>query len=164
MPIESRLLGEGWSKDVELPQAELPESPNEGLLAALARLDQTRIQHILVVDDHADARRLIRRILQAHGEYAIDEASNGAEAIDKAVQDKPDLIILDLMMPEMDGFAVLDRLKTYPETADLPVVVVTAKELTGAEKKKLEGQIARLMIKGDFLNEDFLDEIGKVFE
>jgi threonine synthase len=164
MPIESSLLGEGWSKDVELPQGELPESPNEGLLAALARLDQTRIQHVLVVDDHADARRLIRRILQAHGEYAIDEASNGAEAIEKAVQDTPDLIILDLMMPEMDGFTVLDRLKTYQETADLPVVVVTAKELTGAEKKKLEGQIARLMIKGDFLSEDFLDEIGKVFE
>jgi CheY-like chemotaxis protein len=68
------------------------------------------------------------------------------------------------MMPEMDGFTVLDRLKTYEETADVPVVVVTAKELTGGEKKKLEGQIARLMMKGDFLNEDFLDEIGKVLE
>lgn len=164
MPIEPSLLGEGWSKDVELPQGALPETPKEGLLAALARLDQTRIQHVLVVDDHADARRLIRRILQAHGEYAIEEANNGAEAIDKARRNKPDLIILDLMMPEMDGFTALDHLKAYEETADVPVVVVTAKELTGSEKKKLEGQIARLMMKGDFLNEDFLDEIGKVLE
>jgi len=70
-------------------------------------------------------------------------------------------VILDLMMPEMDGFEVLDRLKDEQATHQVPVIVVTAKDLTLDEKKRLEGQISRLMTKGDFLNEDLLEEISK---
>jgi CheY-like chemotaxis protein len=65
-------------------------------------------------------------------------------------------------MPEMDGFAVLDGLKQHPETRSVPVIVVTAKDLTPHERKRLEGQISRLMTKGDFLDEDLLAEIGRV--
>jgi CheY-like chemotaxis protein len=71
-------------------------------------------------------------------------------------------VILDLMMPEMDGFTVLDHLRQQPETRNVPVIVVTAKDLTPAEKKRLEGQISRLMTKGTFLDEDLLAEIGRV--
>ena len=62
-------------------------------------------------------------------------------------------------MPEMDGFAVLDALKARPETADIPVIVSTAKELTSEEKDRLKGQIQALMQKGDFLSDEFLDEV-----
>jgi CheY-like chemotaxis protein len=72
------------------------------------------------------------------------------------------VVILDLMMPEMDGFTVLDHLKAQPETARVPVIVVTAKDLTPLEKRRLEGQISRLMTKGDFLDEELIEEIGRV--
>jgi threonine synthase len=63
------------------------------------------------------------------------------------------------MMPEMDGYAVLDALRSNTETANIPVIVATAKELTVDEKSRLQGQIQSLMHKGDFLNDEFLDEV-----
>ena len=162
MPIEESLLGEGWAQDVDLEAAVLPESPQEGLLAALAELDDERTRRVLIVDDDPVTRTLIHRILQAQGPYQIHEASSGAEALAEARRTPPHVVILDLMMPEMDGFTVLDRLKQQPETAHVPVIVVTAKDLTQVEKKRLEGQISRLMTKGDFLDEDLLAEIGRV--
>jgi threonine synthase len=63
------------------------------------------------------------------------------------------------MMPEMDGFAVLDALRAKAETANIPVIVSTAKELTPEEKDRLKGQIQVLMQKGDFLSDEFLEEV-----
>jgi threonine synthase len=161
LPIEEELLQEGWAQAIEWPVGELRQSAEEGLLAALARLDQRLTRSVLVVDDHPDARRLIRRILQSQGSFTITEAASGPEALEQARQHAPDVVILDLMMPEMDGFQVLDQLKAEASTERVPVIVVTAKELTAAEKKRLEGHISRLMTKGDFLNEDLLEEISK---
>jgi threonine synthase len=76
----------------------------------------------------------------------------------------PDLVILDLMMPEMDGFAVMDALRARPETANIPVIVSTAKELTAQEKNLLTGQIQSLMQKGDFLNDEFLEEVRSLIK
>jgi len=111
------------------------------------------------VDDNADVRQLVRRILQAQGAYELFEACNGIEAIELAHRERPNLMILDLMMPEMDGFAVLDALQSDPETSEIPVIVLTAKELTPAEKRKLQGHIQSLMQKGDFLSDELLDEV-----
>jgi len=143
----------------ELPRQSKDETPEEGLLAALNRIAPDRFPRIAVVDDSPEARRLVRRILQSQGNYIIFEASNGREAIEVIERELPDLIILDLMMPEIDGFSVLDFLKNKPETAQIPVVVATAKELTSEEKNRLQGQIQSLMQKGDFLNDEFLDEV-----
>lgn len=162
MPVEERQLGEGWWQDVVLEEATLPESPQEGLLAALAELDDQQTRRVLIVDDDPGTRRLIHRILQAQGKYLIHEASSGAEALAEARRTPPHVVILDLMMPEMDGFTVLDHLKQQPETSNVPVIVVTAKDLTPAEKKRLEGHISRLMTKGDFLDEELLAEISRV--
>jgi len=63
------------------------------------------------------------------------------------------------MMPEMDGFAVLDALRAREDTAEIPVIVASAKELTPDEKSRLTGQIQALMQKGDFLNDEFLEEV-----
>jgi threonine synthase len=111
------------------------------------------------VDDNPDVRRLVRRILQSQGDYKISEATNGREAIELAHTERPNLIILDLMMPEMDGFSVLERLQADPNTKDIPVIVVTAKELTSAEKDRLNGHIQKLMQKGDFMSDELADEI-----
>ncbi|MDK1119591.1 MAG: pyridoxal-phosphate dependent enzyme [Anaerolineae bacterium] len=163
MPAEQWLLGENWSRDVELPSRE--ESPQQdGLLAALSRVAPDRFPSIVIADDSIDARRLIRRILQSQGDFTIFEAGNGKEALILIKKEKPDLIILDLMMPEMDGFAVIDILKRNPETANIPVIVASAKELTANEKSRLEGQIQSLMQKGNFFNDEFLSEVRSLLE
>jgi len=160
MPIERNILGEGWSRDLVLPSQAMEEGGiEEGLLAALSKVAIDRFPRIAIVDDHPDVRRLIRRILQAQGNYTLFEAENGRIAIELAKKEHPDLIILDLMMPEMDGFSVLDALKSSSETADIPVIVVTAKELTPAEKERLKGHIQSLMQKGDFMSDELLDEV-----
>ncbi len=156
-PVERIVLGERWARQVVLPQdASIPE---EGLLAALDNVTSDRYPRIVIVDDHEDARRLIRRILQAQGNYCLFEAASGRQAIDLARKELPDLMILDLMMPEIDGFAVLDALKANSQTAPIPVIVVTAKELSSVEKSRLKGQIHSLMQKGEFMNEDLADEV-----
>jgi threonine synthase len=160
IPIEPMVLGEGWARNVVVPQ----ESPEEGLLSALSRLSVDRFPRIAIVDDTADARRLIRRILQAQGDYTFFEAADGREAIELARRELPDVIILDLMMPEMDGFSVLDALKQSAETAAIPVIVVTAKELTAKEKQRLEGRIVSLMQKGSFMGDDLLDEVRSLIK
>ena len=163
MPAEQWLLGENWSRDIELPSRE--ETPQQdGLLAALNRVAPDRFPRIAIADDSVDARRLIRRILQSQGDFTIFEAGDGKEALTLIQKEKPDLIILDLMMPEMDGFAVIDNLKRNPETANIPVIVASAKELTINEKARLEGQIQSLMQKGDFLNDEFLGEVRSLLD
>lgn len=158
VPVERNILGEGWARDL-VPSQGMEESNEEGLLAALTKVSLDRFPRILIVDDNPDVRRLIRRILQSQGEYKLYEATNGLEAIEMARRELPNLIILDLMMPEMDGFAVLNELKKSPETAEIPVIVVTAKELTPNEKDRLRGHIQTLMQKGDFMSDEFMDEV-----
>lgn len=164
VPAEDWLLGENWSRDVELPPREEDQPQQEGLLAALNLVAPDRFPRVAIADDSLDARRLIRRILQAQGDYSIFEAEDGKKTIELVKKEKPDLVILDLMMPEMDGFEVLDALKSDPETANIPVIVASAKELTSKEKKRLEGQIQSLMQKGDFLNDEFLQEVRSLIE
>jgi threonine synthase len=167
-PIQSDILGDGWSRDVEIPEAAepgmreremaVPATPQEGLLAALHRLDE-RVRSIAIVDDNPDAARLIRRILQAKGTYQIYEANNGREALALITERQPDLVVLDLMMPEMDGFAVLDALRADTRTQAIPVIVVTAKELTTAERNKLYGQVDSLLQKGSFMDDELLADV-----
>jgi len=159
MPAEQFLFGEGWTRDVDLQRQELAPTPQEGLLSALNNVTPNRFPRVVVVDDTSEARRLIRRILQSQGDFEIFEATDGREALDLIAKELPDLVILDLMMPEVDGFAVLDSLRSKPETANIPVIVATAKELTVDEKSRLQGQIQSLMLKGDFLNDEFLEEV-----
>ena len=104
-------------------------------------------------------RRLIRRILQSQGNYILYEAENGRAAIELIRKEHPNLVILDLMMPDIDGFSVMDALQEKEDTKDIPIIVVTAKELTAAEKNRLKGHIQTLMQKGDFLSDDLLDEV-----
>ena len=160
LPAEQYLFGEGWTRDVDLQvKEEQAPTPQEGLLSALNNVTPNRFSRVVVVDDTAEARRLIRRILQSQGDFEIFEATNGREAIELVSREMPDLVILDLMMPEVNGFAVLDELRSKPETANIPVIVATAKELTVDEKSRLQGQIQSLMLKGDFLNDEFLEEV-----
>jgi threonine synthase len=161
MPPEKSILGEGWSRDIVLPtqKVSMDEAVEEGLLAALSKVATDRFPRIAIVDDNPDVRRLIRRILQSQGDYTLFEATNGREAVELAQKEHPNLMILDLMMPELDGFSVMEQLQSDSSTADIPIIVVTAKELTSAEKERLQGHIQKLMQKGDFISDELSDEV-----
>lgn len=163
VPAEAFILGSGWARSIVLPgKDEQPPQEEDGLLAALSRVAPDRFSRIAIIDDTAEARRLIRRILQSQGNFIISEAADGKKGLELITGEHPDLVVLDLMMPELDGFAVLEALKANPETADIPVIVSTAKELTEEEKARLKGQIQSLMQKGDFMSDDFLDEVRTI--
>jgi threonine synthase len=162
MPAEAGVLGENWSRDVKFPSSQ--ETPQEGLLSALTQVAPERFPKIAIVEDTTEARRLIRRILQSQGNFTILEAANGREGLDLIQRELPDLVILDLMMPELDGFGVIEALRAKQETATIPVIVVTAKELTSEEKKRLSGNIQAHLQKGDFLNDEFLEEVKSLIK
>jgi len=164
IPIEHSQIPASWSSEVDMDTPEALDRPQEGLLAALTQLDQRRTKEILIVDDHAEARLLLQRILLSQGTYLIREAGSGPEALAEAKRNPPDLILLDLMMPEMDGFAVIDKLKEESSTAAIPIIVITAKTLTSEEEVLLEGQISRTITKGDLLDEELLDEVKRNVE
>ena len=101
---------------------------------------------ILVVDDDPDARQRLRSVLERNG-WSVDEAGNGQEALDRVAQAPPQLILLDLTMPLMDGFAFLHELRQRPGGEHIPVVVLTARDLDAGERKQLEG-VNRVLSKG----------------
>ncbi|NEP20027.1 MAG: response regulator [Leptolyngbya sp. SIO4C1] len=82
---------------------------------------------ILLVDDEADARAIAHLALELQTDWTILQASSGQAALQTAARNRPDAILLDMMMPEMDGRTTLQKLKANPETADIPVILVTAK-------------------------------------
>ena len=81
---------------------------------------------ILIVDDDLDTLRLVGLMLQRQG-YQISAATNGQQGLDKAFEEDPDLILLDLMMPDMDGYEVTRRLRQNPSTTSTPILMFTAK-------------------------------------
>lgn len=159
MSVERSIIGEGWEHSIDLTNKAMKESTEEGLLAALSNVAIDKFPKIAIVDDEPDVRKLIRRILQSQGNYKLVEATNGKEAIRMINREHPNLILLDLMMPDMDGFSVMEALQSSPETSEIPIIVITAKELTPAENKRLNGHIQSLMQKGDFMSDELLDEI-----
>ncbi len=165
-PAESHILGDQYLLNLEIASARnLPmdkitavDRVEEGLSAALKHLDE-QVTTILVVDDNPNDRRLIRRLLQAHKNYRVFEARNGAEALEVLVDHRPDLVVADLTMPEMDGFTLLERLKSSPDTASIPVVVVSAKTLTQTDKDLLGRYSESVWTKGGFETRSLVDHI-----
>lgn len=101
---------------------------------------------ILVVEDEEDIRELCRANLEYEG-YEVVEAADGKEALEYLEEKVPDLILLDLMMPEVDGWEVLDRIKKKEETADVPVVLVTARHDLKSQLRGWQEQISDYLTK-----------------
>jgi two-component system cell cycle response regulator DivK len=80
---------------------------------------------ILIAEDHLDSREALRELLEAFG-YEVIEAINGRQAVEAAYQQRPHLILMDVMMPEMDGFEAIRRIRQMPHTTDVPIIAVTA--------------------------------------
>ena len=117
-------------------------------------------KHILIVDDDEPTRRLLARTLKREGWDTI-EAANGVDGLLEIDRKPPVLIFLDLMMPEMDGFEFLQTLRSRPNMVDIPVVVLTAKDLTSQDRMKLNGGVERILEKGQLNRDRFLDEVKR---
>jgi len=130
----------------------------ELLIKTLRGCGSQQGQTALVVDDEADARELTVRALSREG-WRVIEAEHGAEALTRLEKELPDLILLDLMMPVMDGFEFLERMRADERFHHLPVVVLTAKILTQQERAFLEQSVAQVVQKGAKGQDKLIDEI-----
>jgi len=119
-------------------------------LARVSRrlLGESREGTILVVDDDIATREHAARILKADG-WEITSASNGREALEILKDTTPRLILLDLLMPEMDGFEFVEVVRSHPEWRKLPIVVITAKDLNWEDRERIRGGVTQIIEKGD---------------
>ncbi|MEM7482358.1 MAG: response regulator [Acidobacteriota bacterium] len=118
---------------------------------------------ILIVEDDTETRSLMRRMLDSDG-WAVDEAANGRIGLERVAEAAPDLILLDLMMPEMDGFDFLEAMRRRGRKERIPVVVVTAKELTAEDRLRLNGYVETIVHKGAMPQAAFLEELGELVQ
>ena len=161
-PVEKHVLGDQWAVDVHLSKDQSP-APREGLQSALENLDE-KTTTILLIDDNADDALLIRRLLERQKSYRIHHAKDGWEGLAVARQKLPDLIVSDLMMPGLDGYGLVEELKLDPRTRDIPVVIVSAKDITPEERKRLNGHIEAVYQKGSLPARKFVDQVIHVLE
>jgi adenylate cyclase len=103
---------------------------------------------VLIVDDDDIGRKQMREALEQH-RWTIMEAENGRIGLERLREARPDAIILDLMMPEMEGFELLESLRSNPEWRDIPVVVVTARDLTAEDRRRLNGEVEKIILKSE---------------
>jgi CheY-like chemotaxis protein len=92
---------------------------------------------VLIAEDSSVNRELLRELLEAH-DFEVDEAWDGMEALEKLRQSRPDILLVDIGMPKLDGFGVIQRIREDPALADLPVLAVTAYAMRGDREKGLE--------------------------
>ncbi|MFC1493214.1 response regulator, partial [candidate division KSB1 bacterium] len=121
------------------------------------------VQNIMVVDDDTPTRLYIQTILEEM-DYAVTTASDGQEALEVMNLKKPDAIILDLLMPVMDGFTVIEKLRQDREKNQIPVIILTAKDISIKDKAKLEGAVRRIVTKGTMKKEDLLHDIKSTLD
>ena len=121
------------------------------------------MKKILIVDDDPLVLELMQAVLEPEG-FTVLKTGSGREGIALAREHRPHLIVLDLLMPDVDGFQVLNELKRAPLTASIPILVLTCKTLTLAEKAALNGRINDLVQKGGFNRADFVTRIRSLLE
>jgi CheY-like chemotaxis protein len=115
-------------------------------------------QRALVVDDKAENRDMLRRALEKEG-WQVTEAENGRVALEKVAESRPSLILLDLMMPVMDGFEFVMEMRKVEAWRGIPIVVVTAKDITEEDRARLNGDVVGLIQKGGLDREALLAQL-----
>ncbi|TMK15337.1 MAG: response regulator [Alphaproteobacteria bacterium] len=120
-----------------------------------------RPTRVLLVDDDKDQRERLRGWLEGE-QWAVQESGNGREALSRLQADKPDVILLDLMMPEMDGFAVVAALQKEPRWRDIPVIVITARDLDAKERERLNSGVQSVLVKETFRPADLVERIRRL--
>jgi CheY-like chemotaxis protein len=133
-------------------------------LAAVLRRVRTKADNksVLIVEDDPGARRMMRRLFEKEG-WSVNEAENGRVGLEAVAQHAPGLVLLDLMMPEMDGFEFIEHLRESEEGTHIPVVVLTAKDLTERDRQRLRGSVENVLQKTGQSNE-VVKEVRRLLE
>jgi signal transduction histidine kinase/DNA-binding response OmpR family regulator len=116
---------------------------------------------VLIVDDDPQARDLLRRSLEKKN-WTVREAENGRAALGELENGRPALILLDLTMPEMDGFEFMQELRRRPEGHAVPVIVITSRELTEEDRQRLHGDVTRILQKGALSLEELMEDVRRL--
>jgi CheY-like chemotaxis protein/CHASE3 domain sensor protein len=131
------------------------------LISEIEKIGKPGTRSIMIVDDNELDRRQIGQIIEEEGMHLI-VAEDGAVCLELINKQIPDVLVLDLMMPELDGFTVLEKIRKNPETRDLPVIVVTAKDLTEEDRNKLSGNVFSILEKSVATPVTLLSEIKRI--
>jgi signal transduction histidine kinase/DNA-binding response OmpR family regulator len=130
----------------------------EQLVGVLRTHCRDRSAPVLIVEDDPDTREMLQRMLEREG-FSVAQAEDGRAGLDRVAEHRPSLILLDLLMPQMNGFEFLAELQSRPEWRSIPVVVVTAKDLTAEEHARLSGRVAEVLRKGAYSRDRLLSEV-----
>jgi signal transduction histidine kinase/CheY-like chemotaxis protein/CHASE3 domain sensor protein len=155
IPVVICTAGNGRREASALGAADFLTKPFSGLQlrTAIARILPDGRGSVLVVDDEESVRSLVVETLGRNG-MELREAADGEEALAKISARRPDAIVLDLIMPVLDGFEVLERLQADPETRAIPVIVLTARRLGFGERATLKRRAVALLEKNDYSGEE----------
>lgn len=161
VPVIILSMLDGHQRGYALGASEFLTKPidRQRLSSALARHSGERT--VLVVEDDLAMQLLLCRMLEAEG-YAVLRCSNGLEALDTMKQSPPGIVVLDLLMPVMDGFELFGRMQEEPSLRHIPVIVLTAKDLTETDHAQLNSSMIRVLEKGGNSAEFLLDEVRKL--
>ncbi|MCP4699786.1 MAG: response regulator [Gammaproteobacteria bacterium] len=129
-----------------------------GVLNKYRPADTSSTPLVTVVDDDATTRDMLERMLKKSG-WRVSKAEDGMAALAVIQEERPDLILSDLMMPKMDGFELIAKLQQHPEWCSIPVIVQTAKDLDEKEKKHLDNSVASVFRKGAYKRDELLDKV-----
>jgi CheY-like chemotaxis protein len=129
------------------------------LLAVLKKYRKDKAgQTVLVVEDEERMREMLRLTLEKEG-WRVSEAENGRRALERLAEGVPTVILLDLMMPEMDGFEFMVEFHKQPDCRQVPVIVITSKDITEEDRRRLDGQVARILQKSGMNIADLVAEV-----
>ncbi|GEM_PF-1105806 len=117
--------------------------------------------HVLIIEDDPDTQDVLQRTVERQG-WSSQVAENGRVGLDKLRQHIPDIVLLDLMMPEMDGFEFLSTMRQNADWQSIPVIAVTSKTLTESDRKQLSLQAQKVLEKGNYTKDDLLRQIRNV--
>jgi signal transduction histidine kinase/CheY-like chemotaxis protein len=174
--VLSTLKGDAELRDIPVIMLTMVDDPQRGFSLgasdyATKPVNRSRLSHILkkytclrppcpvlVVDDDAATRSITRGLLESEG-WAVSEARDGIEALTSMEHERPSLILLELAMPGMDGFAFAAEVRRHPEWRSIPIVVVTAKDLTSEDRRKLNGNVEHIVQKQGDSKQSLLEQV-----
>lgn len=139
-----------------------PVAVREALQRVIRAGDQSQ-KRLLVVDDDPNVADMLRQFLPEE-EFKLDAALDGMAGLEAIAALRPDILLLDIMMPRLDGFGVIEALRADPQTRSLPIIVISAKDLTETEGARLKESVAAVLKKQSFQGEKLMDEIKSILQ
>jgi CheY-like chemotaxis protein len=135
-----------------------PVAVREALDRVILR-DDRQPRRILVVDDDPNVADMLHQFLP-ESEFSLESALDGVAGLQAIEANRPDVLLLDIIMPRLDGFGVIENLRAHPQTRDLPIIVISAKDLSADESARLKETVAVVMKKQSFQGGQLVDEIN----